>query len=290
MSKLSARIMKFSQERADIFIPSGDSLSDALSRTTHLAIGAHQDDLEFFAYHGIDTCYGKSEEWFTGVVCTDGAGSPRTGLYEKVTDLEMQAVRAEEQRKAAAMGEYSAVIQLAHPSAVIKDASSHLCVEDLMKILASAQPEVVYLHNPADKHDTHVATTLRSIEALRRLPADQRPAQVWGCEIWRGLDWLPDQDKVLLSTSRRPGLQSALNEVFSSQIQGGKRYDLAVMGRRLANATFHESHAADAEKGVTWAMDLAPLVHDEELDIMGYTLGFVRRLEADVEARLKKLC
>jgi len=29
-------------------------------------------------------------------------------------------------------------------------------------------------------------------------------------------------------------------------VTGGKRYDLAVMGLRLAHATFHTSHATDA--------------------------------------------
>ena len=128
----------------------------------------------------------------------------------------------------------------------------------------------------------------RSIEALRRLPADQRPRQTWGCEIWRGLDWLIDEDKGLLPTSARPNLQASLNGVFDSQIQGGKRYDLAVMGRRLANATFFESHAADSETGFTWAMDLGPLVRDETLDIADYTLGYVERLKLDIRNRINK--
>jgi len=37
-------------------------------------------------------------------------------------------------------------------------------------------------------------------------------------------------------------LQFALLGVFESQIAGGKRYDLALMGRRRANATYFESH------------------------------------------------
>jgi LmbE family N-acetylglucosaminyl deacetylase len=280
--------MKLHQASANCFVPDSEPLPGALSRTTHLAIGAHQDDLEFFAYHGIEQCYAKKDTWFSGITCTDGAGSSRTGPYANVSDSDMQAIRADEQRKAAMVGDYAAMIQLDYPSSEIKNPGNPQIVEDLSSILSIAKPEVVYLHNPADKHDTHIAVLLRSLQALRQLPADQRPKKAWGCEIWRGLDWLLDQDKGLLPTSARPNLQAALNGVFDSQIMGGKRYDLAVMGRRLANATFFESHASDTETGFTFAMDLTPLVHDNELDVIDYTLSFTERLKVDIELRLKK--
>src|SRR5260221_2587439 len=110
--------MKFSQSAADVFVPDVDvSPLSALARTTHLCIGAHQDDIEIMAHQGIVACYGHSDRWFSGVVATDGAGSPRTGAYEQYTDMQMQATRCEEQRKAAQLGGYSIQIQLAHPSA-----------------------------------------------------------------------------------------------------------------------------------------------------------------------------
>ncbi|MEM1085156.1 MAG: PIG-L family deacetylase [Verrucomicrobiota bacterium] len=280
--------MNFNQTRADVFVPDGTRMPDALARTTHLAIGAHQDDLEFFAFHGINECFGRSDRWFSGVTCTDGAGSSRSGPYADFTDDQMQAIRVDEQRKAAMLGEYGAMIQLGYPSREIKDASIKYPVESLESILRIALPETVYLHNPADKHDTHVAVLLRSLEALRQLPKEQRPAQAWGCEVWRDLDWLPDEAKGILSTSDRPNLQASLNGVFDSQIMGGKRYDLAVMGRRLANATFFDSHSNDTETGITFAMDLTPLVHDETLDIADYTLAFVERLKTDIAGRIDR--
>jgi hypothetical protein len=39
--------MKFHKSDADIFVPDGADLPAALERTTHLCIGAHQDDQEF---------------------------------------------------------------------------------------------------------------------------------------------------------------------------------------------------------------------------------------------------
>ena len=101
---------------ADILVPDGRSISEALARTTHLAIGAHQDDLEFMAYHGISECYEADDKWFLGIVVTNGAGSVRTGKYHNFTDQQICEVRREEQRAAAKIGKYSAVIQLGYSS------------------------------------------------------------------------------------------------------------------------------------------------------------------------------
>jgi len=60
--------------------------------------------------------------------------------------------------------------------------------------------------------------------------------------VWRDLDWLVDSDKAPFDVSEHENLQAALLGVFDSQIAGGKRYDLASMGRRRANATYFESH------------------------------------------------
>jgi len=285
---IPSRRHEIAQSQRRILVPDQTPTAEALARTTHLGIGTHQDDLEFFAYHGIETCYRRSDRWFAGVTCTDGSGSSRAGPYESFTNDEMAAIRVGEQEKAAMVGEYAAMIQLGYSSKAIKESGSSAVVDDLEAILAAAQPEVLYVHNPTDKHDTHIAVLLRALTAVRRLPIGQRPKQTWGCEIWRSLDWLLDEDKGVLPTSNRPNLQAALNGVFDSQIMGGKRYDLAVMGRRLANATFFDSHASDTESGLTFAMDLSPIVLDEKIDIANFALSFVDRLKSDVAERISR--
>jgi len=274
--------------KADLFIPDAQALPAAVSRTTHLGIGAHQDDLEFMAYHGIAACFHRKDKWFGGVIVTDGKGSSRAGSYKDWTDEQVAAERIQEQRRAATIGEFSFVAQLGIPSKEVRDAKCAEARADLATILAATKPEVVYLHNPADKHATHVGVTLRAIEAMRSLPAADRPKRVLGCEVWRSLDWLLDADKQILPVSERLNLAAALNGVFDSQITGGKRYDLAVMGRRLANATFFDAYASDTETHLQWAMDLTPLVQDTKLDIEAYTLGFVDRLKVDISATIRK--
>jgi LmbE family N-acetylglucosaminyl deacetylase len=278
--------MKLSSSAADLYVPDGRPLASALGRTTHLCLAAHQDDIEILAYHGIAAGFAKRT--FTGVVITDGAGSPRAGRFARYTDEQMKEVRRAEQRRAARLGHYAAQLQLAHPSAVVKDPRRTEVVADLAAILRASTPDVVYLHNPADKHDTHVACFLRCLEALRSLPTRLRPQAVYGCEVWRNLDWLVDTDKVVLDDSEQPKLAAKLIGAFESQIAGGKRYDLAIAGRRLANATFFTSHATDRATALTWAMDLTPLVRDPQLSVEYFTLGYLDRLRDDVSARLRK--
>jgi LmbE family N-acetylglucosaminyl deacetylase len=281
--------MKFSHPAADVFVPdSGVAPEAALARTTHLCVAAHQDDIEIMAYHGIADCFGQRDKWFSGVIVTNGAGSSRTGIYGSYTDAQMQAVRLQEQRKAAVVGEYSIQIQLAHPSAAVKEKANAAVQSDLTAIVAAAGADVVYLHQPADKHDTHIGVLAHSLAALRQLPADRRPKRVLGCEVWRDLDWMVDTDKQVLDTGRFPNLAMALVGVFDSQITGGKRYDLATAGRRMAHATYHTSHATDQYQGITWAMDLTPLVQDPTLSIAEYTDQYIERFRRDVAARLAK--
>lgn len=276
-------------DRLEIFVPDGLAPEQALARTTHMAVAAHQDDLEIMAVAGILACFQRDDQWFCGVVATDGSGSPRDGLYKNYTDDTMRAIRRQEQRKAAVIGEYGAQILLDYPSAAVKDGSNQAPVDDLTRVLEIAMPKLLYTHNLADKHDTHVAVALRVIEAVRRLPPAARPRHIYGCEIWRDLDWLLDTDKVAFDCSTHENLQATLLGVFDSQISGGKRYDLATLGRRRANATYYVAHSVDAATGLAFAMDLTPLVSDPAPDVKGYVQGFIDRFAQDVKDRLDRL-
>lgn len=281
--------MQLQNPDADVYVPDDSTLAEALGKTTHLAVGAHQDDIEFMALHGILECFHRADRWFGGITITDGGGKMKSGPYEDCSDEEMRRIRVLEQRKAALIGDYSCQVQLGFPSAVVKDPSNDGVEVYLRALFEAATPDVVYLHNPADKHDTHVACCLRSIAALRSLPEDTRPSMVYGCEVWRDLDWLSDDDKIVLPVEDRENLAAALSGVFDSQISGGKRYDLAVQGRRLANATFHQSHAKDKHRALSFAMDLTQLVTDPSLDVADYTLSLLRNTKDDITDRIVRM-
>lgn len=271
----------------DLFIPDNVSAPEAQARTSHLGIGAHQDDLEFMAFHGIVTCYEQDGAWFSGITCTDGAGSARSGAFADKTDEEMQAIRLQEQRRAAEIGQYSFMAQLGFSSATVKDPEQRGdLVAQLEQYLLFTQPEVVYTHNPADRHASHVAVFHAVLEAIRRVPPYSRPKKVYGCEMWRDLDWLEPEDKVALDVSPQPELAKRLNACFESQIAGGKNYGEAVVGRRRANATLSESHAVDEVEQLWYAMDLTPLIEEDAPELEDFMADKFDRFKKSVMAQL----
>lgn len=278
--------MKLYKEEAELFIPDQTEINAALSRTTHLCFAAHQDDIEIMAYGAIVDCYGKSDKWFTGVTVTDGAGSPRSGIYESYSDEDMKKIRVNEQKDAAAIGKYAAQFLLSYSSSEVKKAGNDALIGEIKEIIEKCCPEIIFTHNLSDKHDTHVATAIRVIQAIRELPPEKRPKKVYSLEVWRGFDWLNDEDKTVFDTSGHPNLAAALLGVYDSQIAGGKRYDLAALGRRTANATFFASHAVDQSDSVSYGLDITELVNNEALSLTEFIVSYIDRFKNEVTDRL----
>jgi len=280
--------VKFSQTRAELFIPGGGSLESAFASTTHLGIGAHPDDLEIMAYPGICACRGQKNLRFTGVVATDGAGSPRGGFSKKLSAPELVKARWDEQKQAADLGGYAAILQLAHLSAEIRGPGRNSLTSDLLRILKAAKPQVLYLHNPADRHETHVAVLLASLEALRQLPPADRPAEIYGCEVWGDLDWVPTKQVVRLPCPAPADFGPSLLRVFRSQVEG-KRYDLAAAGRRRAQATFADAYTPDQAEEVVLALDLKPLAENPKLSLADFVAALTAEFQRQTLDRIRRL-
>jgi len=257
-------MLKLSRPAAEVFIPDGSSWETARARVTHLVVAAHADDVEIMAWHAV-----LHAEGLAAIIVTGGDGSNTRRL---------------EQKRAASLGNYAAVIWLDHASADVKQAAYPALASDLSTVFSALRARLVYTHNPADRHDTHVAVALHTVQALRANPSSVE--RVLGCEVWRALDWLQPEDKVTLDVSTAGDRLMPLIGEFDSQISGGKRYDLAAAGRKRANATFLDSLAADRATAVEYAMDLTPLVRDPTLDVARWTMAFVERFAKDVAARL----
>ncbi|MHC4376572.1 MAG: PIG-L deacetylase family protein [Planctomycetota bacterium] len=274
----------------DWWCPAGNGLTtpawgDLGERVTHLGIGAHPDDLEFSFLHGIEACFEQQGRGFAGVTVTHGGGSLR---LPGQSAEELIAVRRREQRAAAEVGRYALLAQLGYASADLAESSrSALLVAELTALLAGTRPAVVYLHAPTDRHRSHLAVLRHALAALRRLPRDQRPTQVWGCEGWRDLDWLSDADRVALPVGRREHLGAALAGLFDSQIASGKRYDLAVAGRRRAHASFSDPRGEDPAAGITLAVDLTPLIQRDDLSLEEFVDDLHERFRAECRAQLE---
>jgi len=281
--------MKFHNKEADIHVPDGIDGKKALERTTIMSIAAHQDDCEIMAYHAIAKCYESEMEWYTGVVLTDGGGSPRSGKYADYTNHEIHIKRSQEQRDAADIGKYSAMVQLAYSSSDVRTGKCSIIEEELASILEIARPHTMFIHNPADRHETHVGAFLRTLYALRKLPKELRPKHVYGMEVWRSLDWLSSKDRLIFDTSLYPELAQNVIQAFDSQCTPKKRFDLAALGRRLGNATFQEPRQIDSSDSCSIGMDLTPLIQDDGMDIRAFTLEYVNRFYNDIKQLLDQL-
>jgi len=275
--------MYFKRKEAQLVVPDRVAEDRALSRTTHLAIGAHADDLEIMAIDGILKTYQKEDQWFCGVVVTDGNGP------SEAESSQIRAIRKAEQEKAAHIGEYGSLVWLDYPSRIVKKRDDPDLSRDLLRIIKATGPEIVYTHNPVDKHETHVAVALRVIEALRLVPDDLKPSRVYGCEVWRDLDWLPDREKVVFDVSARPDLQRELLNVFASQINDHKRYDLAAIARRNSHAVFFDPRQPDRASALAYALDLTPLLHDAKLSVDRYVRELIGRFSAEVSESIHRM-
>lgn len=275
-----------SESRFSFFVPDAVPRDVALARTTHLAIGAHPDDLELIGIQGIFACHENERQWFSGIVVTDGGGSARNGKFARLSNDEMVSVRHQEQIEAAQLGQFSVVVQLGLQSANLINGFDEALIDQIATLLLEARPDIVYLHNPGDRHATHVAVCVHAIEALRRLDTSCLPKSVYGIEVWRSLDWVSDAMRISLDVSGSAQLQQRLLAAHRSQVEGGKRYDLAVQGRYVANATFNVEREVDSYLESQTALDLLPLIRDPGLSVQVYTEALVKGLSAEIVANL----
>lgn len=255
----------------------------------YLTICAHQDDNEIMAIDGIMRGYRSRKYSFACVVTADGGGSARTGKFANYTDEMMKKVRIEEQKAAADIGRYHALYLLNYSSKEIKDPENEDIVNDYLEILKEYKPKILYTHSILDKHPTHLGVVTKVIRACRMLPKDQQPKVVYGCEVWRDLDWVADNKKICFDISHNVRLQKQLLNVFESQIAGGKSYTNATIGRRYNNATYAQSHSVDKAKLVSYAINMNKLLRDPELPMKKYALSFVDDLYTEINDAMDRI-
>lgn len=277
--------MTYHQKEAHVFVPNGSKAVEALARTTHLAIVAHPDDLEFIGWHPILECFNNSALWYTGVIASDGRASPRAGEYAQVSDQEMVEIRLKEQRHAAITGEYSAVVHLMHSEyGTVMGGKARPLIEDIKKTITACKPKHINTHNLADAHPHHLLVAIATISALRELK--YWPQSFYGGEIWRSLDWMIAEDKLTFDVSKHENLTASLMGVYDSQISGGKRYDLATAGRKRANATYYKFASTDHTSFLEYAMDLMPLLKEPQIEPAAYLSKLIDRFKNEVLERL----
>ncbi len=277
--------MDMTLKRGSIYLPKNRNNKPV----KYLCICAHQDDNEIMAMDGVLKGIRSRNYSFALVVTADGGGSARTGEFKDYTDEMMKTVRIKEQQEASEIGKYHSLYLLNYPSKDIKDKNNKDIVEEYKAIIKELRPEVIYTHSVLDKHPTHLGVAVKVIEAIRELDKEYQPKVLYGCEVWRGLDWISDERKIGFDLSKNVKLQKKILDVFKSQIAGGKEYTKASIGRRYANATYFQSHSVDTYKLVNYGIDMRPLIKDKNLSIKEFALSYVEDLRNEISNELGKL-
>ena len=265
--------------KCEIYIPKNAKKG----KIKYLCISAHADDTEIMAYHGIKKSLENENVEFNTVIVTDGAGSSRTGKYKNVTNEQMVKLRNAEQKAVADYAHYATVWFLNYESKHNRTAE---LISDLKEIIINLKPEVIYTHNICDSHKTHIMTVSAVVKALKEIKNIFLPEKFYGMETWRDLDWLAEKNKLIFDVSCNDGTDAKLLSMFESQTEGGKRYDLAAVARREANATFSASHQVDSYSKINYGMDLMPLVKDE-IPMSLYAVGLIDGFVNEVISNLK---
>jgi hypothetical protein len=126
------------------------------------------------------------------------------------------------------------------------------------------------------------------LEALQKLPSSAQPKEIYGCEVWGDLDWVPHAHIIRLACHAPETLGPSLLRCFKSQVEGGKRYDRAALGRRHAQATFGNPTQPDSAPEVVLALDLRPLVQSK-LSPTEFLSPLLDLFRTETIARLAKL-
>lgn len=200
LSQIAMTTTDFSSNpAAQVLVPDALPFPDAASRVTHLGVGAHHDDLEFMAFHGIVECMDRTDRWFGGVTCTDGRGSSRSGVFAEMSPEELGRVRAKEQNEAAVIGQYGVMFQLGYPSSAVTNPADTRLREDLTRILKSTRPRSstatarrtstgrtwVFSHRSSTRSALCLSRSAQSISSAARFGG------IWtGCRTRRKSAWM----------------------------------------------------------------------------------------------------
>lgn len=238
--------------------------------TNLLAIGAHHDDIEVMAMDGILKAYGSKKYSFYACVLSDGVNCVKSGKYAELTDKEMIETRNQEQTRASQIGEYADLKMLKYSQEDIENDEKGKIVKEIRQMILDIKPDIVYTHNIFDKSPMHKMTCKRVIEAILGLEEEDRPRLVYGCEIFRSLDWLPDKYKVVFDLSENKELQSRLIGVYDTRAEQARNYNKAIVGRKIAHAIFGTQNTDIEEEKLIWyGINLTPVIA-KNIDLKDY--------------------
>lgn len=267
-----------------------EALQAALARTTHVGVGAHQDDVEIMAGPML---LKNKDSWMT-VIVTDGAASKSVlnGVATDLTPRQLTDMRQREQREAA-RETGTPVIQLKYPSAAVGGHMGEGKREEAafaLGTLFAAMPRTqeVFGHNPIDKHATHLGVLAVQTAALRAAKPPQLK-NVYAMEVWGGLTGIPESQLSMFVVEDGKDL-AAINTLvgkYQSQIQGqGRDYAATTTARMVGHGGYVSNpHLSNPPVGMVIGLDITDFAKGESCDMGALAKELLERAAA-IKTRL----
>ena len=255
--------MHFSQSNSRLYTRSG---TGTLPRTKLGAFLAHSDDLEFGCPHAVIESLKNPDRNLGVVIVNDGSGPPYGASYSKMSPQEIIDVRIEEQFAAARAGKYEFAAMLSHPSSQTRPILNTVpqinekLVAEMIEIIETTQPEVLYTHNPWDMHPSHIAVLKHLLCALRH--TKHKPQGLFGGEVWGPLDRVPAPYLQVWDCTEFEDLLEELLRYFVSQ-NVIKSYDRNVPARRRTLAKLYHPHNDTGCNSVHLGVDMRLILTGE---------------------------
>lgn len=247
----------------------------------YVCICANPSDCEIMAIDGIQRGYRAKKYTFAAVITTDGADCEGFGKQKKYSPKKIALMRAAEQKKAANIGRYNSVYFMNYKAEDARNQDDEDIVNEYVEIIKELKPRIIYTHSILDRDPTHVAVAVKVINALRQLKKAQMPAQLYGCEEWRDLDWVSPEKVTTFDVSHNIRLQRQLISVHKSQ-NLNRDYISAAMGRRYVNATFAKSEKKKDAKLTSRAINMTTLLRRKEYPVKRFAMSFIDDLYTEI--------
>jgi glucosamine-6-phosphate deaminase len=262
-----------------------EALQAALAKTTHVGVGAHQDDIEIMA----GPMLLKNKDHWMNIIVTDGAASKSilNGMATELTPKQLTDMRQREQREAA-RETGTPVIQLKYPSAAVNGHMGEGKRQEAafaLGTLFSAMPktEEVFGHNPIDKHATHLAVLAVQTAALRAAQ-HKNLKNVYAMEVWGGLTGIPEAQLSMFVVEDGRDL-AAINTLigkYQSQIQGqGRDYAATTTARMVGHGGYVSNpHLNNPPEGMVIGLNITDFTKGESNDMGALAKELLERAAA----------
>ncbi len=244
------------------FQSAGDNitLEDYQNRKGNLlVISPHPDDDALGAGGTMALAAGEGRGVFS-IYVTDGGGSPQKG--PGVSGEEMAARReAEALRSLKALGAAGGFF-LRRDSRQAMGTEGRIIKGEIEEIVGILKPAEIYLPAPYERHKTHQACTLLTVDALRE--AVKWPANVFGYSLW-GSFWGEKRRMARdISSVIRKKVEAVL--AHASQIDY-KNYHQGILGKNNCEAVFSASHELQKASFIETFCDMSELLARKDLTI-----------------------